>query len=357
MDVDPGRLEAFMGKMIGHMTGERPLLQHLAGRRARASTASWRAPGRGPPIRVADKTGCNAAAGAGVARRPGRRRAGRLRRRTRTPTSSAPRPRWRWPTTARRSSSPGRMNAFGSMFHGHAEDRRGVPRRRRAELGRPPPVPLLRDRVVLPDRIPGLPHDRVDPGARRGRRRSSGRAPRSPTSGAGTGRRWWRWPPRTRLGLLRVRLPRAVDRDVPRAGRRGGSGRARPTSRSPTATGYAGQFDLICFFDCLHDMGDPVGAARHAREHLAPGGTVLLVEPFALDGRAAEHRREPDGGPDLRGVVVRSARPTRCRRRWGWLSAPRPARPGCGRSSKTPGSRHFRRAAQTPMNLIIEARA
>src|SRR5213076_379350 len=52
-----------------------------------------------------------------------------------------------------------------------------------------------------------------------------------------------------------------------------------------TATGYTGRFDLICFFDCLHDMGDPVGAARHAREHLAPGGTVLLVEPFALDGR------------------------------------------------------------------------
>jgi hypothetical protein len=49
-------------------------------------------------------------------------------------------------------------------------------------------------------------------------------------------------------------------------------GRARFEVAS--ATGYTGRFDLICFFDCLHDMGDPVGAARHAREHLAPGGTV-----------------------------------------------------------------------------------
>src|SRR2546430_14583741 len=37
-------------------------------------------------------------------------------------------------------------------------------------------------------------------------------------------------------------------------------------------------------FDCLHDMGDPVGAARHARQALAPDGTLLLVEPMAGDG-------------------------------------------------------------------------
>ena len=43
------------------------------------------------------------------------------------------------------------------------------------------------------------------------------------------------------------------------------------------------EFDLICFFDCLHDMGDPVGALRHARSALADDGAVLLVEPFAGD--------------------------------------------------------------------------
>jgi 2-polyprenyl-3-methyl-5-hydroxy-6-metoxy-1,4-benzoquinol methylase len=42
-------------------------------------------------------------------------------------------------------------------------------------------------------------------------------------------------------------------------------------------------FDLICLFDCLHDMGDPVGAADHARRALAADGSVLLVEPAAAD--------------------------------------------------------------------------
>ncbi|MCB1733216.1 MAG: class I SAM-dependent methyltransferase, partial [Halieaceae bacterium] len=42
-------------------------------------------------------------------------------------------------------------------------------------------------------------------------------------------------------------------------------------------------FDLICFMDCLHDMGDPVGAAQHAKQSLKANGTVLLVEPAAGD--------------------------------------------------------------------------
>lgn len=51
-----------------------------------------------------------------------------------------------------------------------------------------------------------------------------------------------------------------------------------------TAKGYdVTGFDLICFMDCLHDMGDPVGAAAHARKALNPGGSVLLVEPAAQD--------------------------------------------------------------------------
>jgi SAM-dependent methyltransferase len=42
-------------------------------------------------------------------------------------------------------------------------------------------------------------------------------------------------------------------------------------------------YDLVAFFDCLHDMGDPVGAASHVRETLAPGGVWMIVEPFAND--------------------------------------------------------------------------
>lgn len=49
-----------------------------------------------------------------------------------------------------------------------------------------------------------------------------------------------------------------------------------------TAKGYPGEgYDLVCVFDALHDMGDPVGAARHVRETLAPGGTFMVIEPLA----------------------------------------------------------------------------
>src|SRR2546430_2422048 len=51
-----------------------------------------------------------------------------------------------------------------------------------------------------------------------------------------------------------------------------------------SAKDYPGTgYDLVAFFDSLHDMGDPVGIARHVRQSLAPGGTWLLVEPFAHD--------------------------------------------------------------------------
>jgi hypothetical protein len=50
------------------------------------------------------------------------------------------------------------------------------------------------------------------------------------------------------------------------------------------ADGYPrNDYDLICFFDCLHDMGRPVDAARHAANAMADDGTVMLVEPFAGD--------------------------------------------------------------------------
>lgn len=49
------------------------------------------------------------------------------------------------------------------------------------------------------------------------------------------------------------------------------------------ATSYEGEFDVICLFDTLHDLGDPVGALAHARTHLSPGGWVVAVEPNAGD--------------------------------------------------------------------------
>jgi len=57
----------------------------------------------------------------------------------------------------------------------------------------------------------------------------------------------------------------------------------RATFERATAKEYPGTFDLVAFFDCLHDMGDPVGAAAHVKSTLAEGGTWMVVEPFGND--------------------------------------------------------------------------
>ena len=112
-------------------------------------------------------------------------------------------------------------------------------------------------------------------------------------------------------------------------------------------------FDLICFFDCLHDMGDPVGAARHAAQALAPGGTVMLVEPYADD------RLENNINPVAR--LYYSSSTTLCCAHS--LSEPvglaLGAQAGETRLRKVfeeAGYSHFRRAVATPFNLILEAR-
>ncbi len=55
------------------------------------------------------------------------------------------------------------------------------------------------------------------------------------------------------------------------------------TFEQGTAQDFDGQYDLVCFFDALHDMGDPAGACRNVLDHLAPGGSLLIVEPNAGD--------------------------------------------------------------------------
>ena len=121
------------------------------------------------------------------------------------------------------------------------------------------------------------------------------------------------------------------------------------------ATSYEGTFDLICFFDCLHDMGDPVGIAAYAREHLNPGGTVLLVEPFALDDRVTNIAENPMA-PLLYTASAVICTPN---------SLSQDVKRGLGAQAggaalrqvfEEAGYTHFRQAAATPMNLIIEAR-
>jgi ubiquinone/menaquinone biosynthesis C-methylase UbiE len=115
----------------------------------------------------------------------------------------------------------------------------------------------------------------------------------------------------------------------------------------------ADSFDLICFFDCLHDMGDPVGALRHARRALGEDGTVMLVEPFAND-RVEENLN----------VVSRlyySASTTLCCAHS--LSedgaAALGAQAGEARLASVfakAGFGEFRKAKATPFNLILEAK-
>ncbi len=59
-------------------------------------------------------------------------------------------------------------------------------------------------------------------------------------------------------------------------------------------------FDLIAFFDCLHDMGDPVSVSRHAREAISDDGTAMIVEPFANDRVAGQP--EPGGPSHVRRI-------------------------------------------------------
>jgi 2-polyprenyl-3-methyl-5-hydroxy-6-metoxy-1,4-benzoquinol methylase len=58
---------------------------------------------------------------------------------------------------------------------------------------------------------------------------------------------------------------------------------SRITYETRSAKDYEGKFDAIAFFDCLHDMGDPVGAAEHACKQLNDDGLLVIIEPFAND--------------------------------------------------------------------------
>jgi SAM-dependent methyltransferase len=120
------------------------------------------------------------------------------------------------------------------------------------------------------------------------------------------------------------------------------------------ASDYPGKnYGLICFFDCLHDMGNPVAAARHAAEVLAPDGVVMLVEPFAND------RVEDNVSPIAR--LYYAASTTLCCAHaiseGGHLVLG--AQAGEARLAEVfrkAGFTRFRRAAETPFNLILEAR-
>ena len=121
------------------------------------------------------------------------------------------------------------------------------------------------------------------------------------------------------------------------------------------AKGYTGTFDLICFFDCLHDMGDPVGIARHALDHLAEDGTVLLVEPYALDGRA----QNVTGNPMAALLYTASSSictPNSLSQEVGLGLGAQAGEARLREVFEEAGYTRFRRAGETPLNLILEAK-
>ena len=119
------------------------------------------------------------------------------------------------------------------------------------------------------------------------------------------------------------------------------------------STDYPGKdYDLVAHFDCLHDMGDPVGAAKHVRKTLASDGTWMIVEPFAND------RVEDNLNPV--GRVFYAASTMICVPASLAYNGPAlGAQAGEGRLRDVVmkgGFTRFRRATQTPFNLVLEAK-
>ena len=121
-----------------------------------------------------------------------------------------------------------------------------------------------------------------------------------------------------------------------------------------SAKAYPGSdYDFVAFFDCLHDMGDPIGAAAHVHSTLKKDGTWMIVEPFAEDATEANHNPV--------GRIFYSASTLLC------VPASLSQEVGAALGAQAGehrirdvvtngGFQHFRRATQTPFNLIFEAR-
>jgi SAM-dependent methyltransferase len=112
-------------------------------------------------------------------------------------------------------------------------------------------------------------------------------------------------------------------------------------------------YGLVCFFDTLHDLGDPVAAARHAAETLAPDGTVMLVEPFAHD--RVEDNLTPVGQLYYSGSSLICC--AHAISEGGAMVLGAQAGPKrLADVFRKAGLTHFRRAAESPFNLIFEIR-
>jgi 2-polyprenyl-3-methyl-5-hydroxy-6-metoxy-1,4-benzoquinol methylase len=121
-----------------------------------------------------------------------------------------------------------------------------------------------------------------------------------------------------------------------------------------TAKAYPGtNYDLVTFFDCLHDMGDPVGAARHVHQSLRPDGTWMIVEPYARD--ALEDNLNPVSRLYYAASTLICV-PTSLDQEVGAALGAQAGEKRLCEVVLSGGFRRFRRAAETPFNLVLEAR-
>lgn len=114
-----------------------------------------------------------------------------------------------------------------------------------------------------------------------------------------------------------------------------------------------GGFDLICYFDCVHDMGDPVGALASARHALKQNGTLMIVEPYA--GDALEENLTPVGRIFYAASTMLCT-PSGLAQDVGLALGAQAGEAQTGEVVRKAGYSQFRRAAETPFNLIYEAR-
>jgi SAM-dependent methyltransferase len=114
-----------------------------------------------------------------------------------------------------------------------------------------------------------------------------------------------------------------------------------------------GDYDLVTVFDCLHDMGDPVGASAHVRETLAPDGTWMIVEPFAND--RVEENLNPFGRM-FYGASTMICTPASLDQEVGLALGAQAGEARLGEVIKQGGFSQVRRATETPFNLVLEAR-
>ncbi len=121
-----------------------------------------------------------------------------------------------------------------------------------------------------------------------------------------------------------------------------------------SAATFEGAFDLVCFFDCLHDMGDPVGACAHARDRLAPGGTLVLIEPFAHDDLG--DNLNPVGAAYY-GFSTLLCTPSSLSQDVGTALGAQAGESRLRQAAASAGFTTFRRVAETPFNIVLEAKA